>query len=192
MNQTKHRSNTHESKSKPHNTKTNYILTMHSRERFKERVANNGKSNTQVIIKWLKRALNEGYKVSESNDGDVCYRYGKYLVVMNERTLITISYYKRQDVKPLKEDLNKIIARRLRKEMKQLVKQRKDILIQASEVDIERLKSASAAKQKRLYDDREDLLKDAAEIKNQAKSIIDLGNRYGLEKKDFVMDSDLI
>ncbi|MEP9852134.1 hypothetical protein ABDK10_05465 [Staphylococcus aureus] len=192
MKQTKHRSNTHENKSKPHNTKTNYILTMHARERFKERVSNNGKSNTQAIVKWLKRALNEGYKVSENNDGDVCYRYGKYLVVMNDRTLITISYYKRQDVKPLKEDLNKIIARRLRKEIKELVKHRKDTLIKASEVDIERLKSLSVPKQKRLYDEREDLLKEAAEIKNQTKSIVDLANRYGIEKVDIVLDSDLL
>lgn len=175
---------------KSHNHK--YIITMHARERYKERVNPNGNNNPQAIVKWLKRALNEGYEVSKNKEGDTCYRYGKYLVVMNGKTLITISYHNRQDVKPLKDDINKIIARRLRKDIKQFATQRKDLMVKAREAEIEGLRTNSRPKQLRLFEECDQLLTEAKELRKQVGSIIDLGNRYGLEKSELVREVDLL
>lgn len=176
-------------------TKKSYILTMHAKERYRERVANGNsntsKSNTSAL-KWVTKALNNGHVVSENKDGTTTYRYQKFLIVMSGKTVITISYHNDRDVKPLKEDIKQIILRRLKKEIKPLVKQRKELLIKASELEIEVLKSTSRNKQIRLRDNQTEITKEGSSIRSQVKAIIDLGSQYGLSKQDLILDSDLI
>lgn len=176
-------------------TKKSYILTMHAKERYRERVAN-GNSNTSKsnasALKWVTKALNNGHVVSENKDGTTTYRYQRYLIVMSGKTVITISYHNEQDVKHLKEDIRTIIARRLKKEVKPLIKQRKETLIKASEINIEILKSTSHIKQLRLQEEQEVMTKEGSSIKSQIKAIIDLGSHYGVCKQDLILDSDLI
>lgn len=174
------------------NNKKRYIMTMHAKERYIERVQNaNKKFNKGSALNWVTQAINNGHVVSEK-DGEVCYRYQKYMIVVRGNSVITISYHNDRDVKPLKEDLKATIARRLRKAVKPLVKNRKEVLIKANEVEIEVLKSTTRSKQLRLNDVRDKYRQEGKSLKSQITAIIDLGSQYGVAKQDLIQDSDLI
>lgn len=174
------------------NNKKRYIMTMHARDRYIERVQNaNKKFNKGSALNWVTQAINNGHVVSEK-DGEVCYRYQKYMIVVRGNSIITISYHNDRDVKPLKEDVKATIARRLRKDIKPLVKNRKEVLIKANEVDIEILKASARSKQVRLREVWQDLRQEGQSLKSQITAIIDLGSQYGVCKQDLIQDSDLI
>lgn len=173
--------------------KRKYILTMHAKERYRERVAGNGKAKSNVdALKWVTRALNNGHVVSENKDGTTTYRYQKYLIVMSNNTVITISYHNDQDVKPLKEDIATMIKKRLRKDIKALVTQRKNLMIKSYELNIEKLKTTTRTKQLRLEVEANGLTKECQSLKSQIKAIVDVGNRHGINKEDIILESDLI
>lgn len=173
--------------------KRKYILTMHAKERYRERVATDGANKSNVAaLKWVTRALNNGHLASENKDGTTTYRYQKYLIVMSNNTVITISYHNDQDVKPLKEDIASMIRKRLRKEIKVLVTQRKNLMIKSHELNIEKLKATTRTKQLRSEVEVDGLQKECQSLRSQIKAIIDVGNRHGINKEDIVLDSDLI
>ncbi|WP_337227907.1 hypothetical protein [Staphylococcus succinus] len=173
--------------------KPKYILTMHAKERYRERVVGDGKGKSNVsALKWVTRALNNGYLIGKNSDGTTTYRYQKFLIVMGGKTVITISYHNDRDVRPLKEDINKIITRRLRKELKPLIANRKNLMIKSHELDIEALRTNSRAKQVRLQDERDELVKEYSTLKSQIKTIVDFANKYGIAKQDIVLETDLV
>lgn len=173
--------------------KRKYILTLHAKERYRERVATDGANKSNVAaLKWVTRALNQGHVVTQNKDGTSTYRYQKYLIVMNNNTVITISYHNDQDVKPLKEDVTAIIIKRLRKEIKPLVTNRKNLLAKAHELETEKYKSNSYNKQLKLEEQANGLTKEGQSLRSQIKAIIAFGNKYGINKEDIILDSDLI
>ena len=174
-------------------TKRKYILSMHAKERYIERVQKEGKKhNKNSAANWVNQAIANGQLIETQNDGTVLYRFKQYVIVVIGNTIKTISYYNYQDVKPLKEDITQIIKKRLRKEIKPLVAERKQLLIKAHELDIEMIKTNSRTKQLRLQKDGELLTKEGADIRSQIKAIIDFAHKYGIHKQDIVLDTDLV
>lgn len=175
-----------------HNKKK-YILTLHAEERYLERVQRKDrKYNKGSALNWVKQAIDNGHVATQNKDGTITYRYQKYLIVMSNNTVITISYHNDQDLKPLKEDIASTIRKRLRKEIKVLVTQRKNLMIKSHELNIEKLKATARTKQLRLEVEANGLAKECQSLRSRIKAVVDVGNKYGINKEDIILDSDLI
>ena len=170
-----------------------YKITAHATERFKERVLENTESeiNYSQVKKWLMVALTKGYKVDEDNN-KVRYRYADFLIIMDNKTLVTISYYGFNDFKYIQEELNRKDTTRLKKEVRRLVYHRKRLMVKANKIDNKRIMSVSVEEQQKLKKEIVNIQEEASVIKKKIKALKCVANKYKIDKTDIFLESDLV
>ena len=168
-----------------------YKITQHARLRFKERVSENKNPSMKEIREWLNRAFSRGYKIGKER-GRERYRYGQYLIIVEYKTIITISYYAYNEFKYDQKKLENGDISGFRKVVRGKVNHRKSILIKCNKIDIERIMSNSIEEQKYLEKTIEDLRLEASKMKKQIKALISVANDYGISKSELILEGDLI
>ena len=155
-----------------------YKITNHAKLRFAQRVSKTNNPSTKEIKIWLNKALNKGYIVDKKK-GRNGYRYGSYLIVVDYKTIVTISYYGYNEFKYIQEELNRGDISRLKKEVRHRVNNRKRIMIKCNEIDNKRIMSESKKDQKLLEEEIMNLKKEASKIRKQIKALINVASIYG-------------
>lgn len=171
----------------------NYKVSKHAIERFKERVLMNTKKEVKPleVKEWLMVALTKGYKVDEEDNRNR-YKYADFLVVMDNDVLVTISYYGFNDFKYIREELNRKDITRLKKEARELVYYRKKLMIKANEVDNKRIMSESASEQQKLKTEINKIQEEIFITKKKIKSLKNIANKYGIDKNEIFLETDLV
>lgn len=170
---------------KSHNTQNKkYILSLHAIERYHERV---GKGKTKAdAIKWVTRAIRDGYVFEEYKDGRVAYKYRQYKIVVQNKLVITISYHKNEDFKDLKDDVTKTIRNKLKRELRPLLRNKKDTSIAIHEAHIRCINAKSPKVKKAIQETIQGLETDLKTIKGQINSVVQLGHKYNVQKDELI------
>ncbi len=114
--------------------KTEYQLSHHAYERYKQRV--NKKGNKKDALNWCVQAIAVSTFLGEHN----CYRYYKHkdykLVVGEKNTIITISYFNDAYKETFRKEINAMIKSKFNNKLKPLYKVKKKQQINLYEAKI--------------------------------------------------------
>ncbi|MEX6128632.1 hypothetical protein [Staphylococcus saprophyticus] len=118
--------------------KTEYTLTHHAYERYKQRVGK-GK-NKSAALNWIVQAIKNSSYLGET-DGYRYYKYDEFKIVIGEKNkVVTISYFNDSHIKEFKKEMNKFIRNKFINKLKPYYRIKKGLQIEVYEAKIRQLK----------------------------------------------------
>lgn len=166
--------------------KTEYLLTQHAFERFKQRVGK-GKSKADAL-NWVAQAISNSILVRQTDEYRF-YKYGEYKIIVGDKNkVITISYFNDSHTKNFKKEVNKLIHNKFKSKIQPFYKVKKNLQIKIYEAKIRKLKAKNPKTQEIIQQEISELEKQLIRTISSIDEIIKLGEKYNvpnsLLKKD--------
>lgn len=164
--------------------KSEYSLTDHAFERFKQRV---GKGKTKsAALNWVSQSIANSTYLGETN-GYRYYKYNEYKLVIGEKNkVVTISYFNDSFTKEFKKDMNKFIRNKFINKLKPYYRVKNKLQIEVYEAKIKQLKvhnpDTKAVIQKEIEDLENQLVRTIGSIDN----IIKLAENFNVPKNELI------
>lgn len=166
--------------------KTEYKLTEHAYERYKQRVGK-GKSKSHAL-NWIVQAINNSNFLGET-DVYRYYKYGEYKIVVGEKNkIVTISYFNDSHIKDFKKEMNQYIRNKFINKLKPYYRVKKNLQIEVYESKIKQLKVNNP-------DTKEIIQKEITELETQLvrtigsiDNIIKLGEHYNIPANELTKE----
>lgn len=166
--------------------KTEYTLTQHAYERFKQRVGK-GK-NKSAALNWVVQAISNSIFIGES-DSYRYYKYGDFKIVVGEKNkIITISYFNDSHVKDFKKEMNSFIRTKFKNKLKPLYRIKKSLQIEVYEAKIRQLKVNNPTTKAIIQNEITDLESQLVRTIGSIDNIIKLAGNYNIPSNDLTKE----
>lgn len=164
--------------------KTEYRLSHHAFERYKQRV--NVKGSKKDALNWSVQAIADSTFLGESN----CYRYYKhkdYKIVIGEKnTIITISYFNDAGREAFRKEVNVMIKRKFNNKLKPLYKLKKKQQINLYEAKIRYLNAKNPKVKESIQALIDEMESELTKTIGQIDNIKSLSERYNLPSHQLI------
>ncbi|MFQ3872316.1 hypothetical protein [Staphylococcus sp. Mo2-1] len=158
--------------------KTEYSLTQHAYERFRQRV---GKGNNKDdALNWIAQAISNSVFVRQT-DGYRYYKYGEYKIVVGEENkVVTISYFNDSHTKEFKKEVNKMIRAKFKAKLQPFYRAKKSLQIEVYEAKIRQLKAKNPKTQAIIQEEISELETQLIRTIASIDEIIKLGQHFNV------------
>lgn len=164
--------------------KTEYNLSHHAYERYKQRV--NVKGSKKDALNWGVQAIASSTFLGESD----CYRYYKYkdykIVVGEKNTIITISYFNDAGRESFRKEVNIMIKRKFNNKLKPLYKVKKKQQINLYEAKIRYLNAKNPKVKESIQALIDEMESELTKTIGQIDNIKSLSERYNLPSHQLI------
>ncbi|MBF7023720.1 hypothetical protein ISP05_01920 [Staphylococcus kloosii] len=164
--------------------KTEYKLSQHAFERFKQRV---GKGKTKdAALNWAVQAIQNSTNLGETN-GYRFYKYGEFKIVVGDKNqIVTISYFNDSHIKDFKKEINKTIRTKFINKLKPYYRMKKNLQIELYEAKIRQLKANNPKVKAVIEDEVVNLEKELVRTIGSIDNIIKAAEHYNVPSNELI------
>lgn len=166
--------------------KTEYQISHHAFERFKQRVKK-GKSKTDAL-NWCVQSIANSKFLGERD----CYRYYKFndykIIVGEKNTIITISYFNDSGKNVFRKEVNAMIKRKFDNRLKPLYRVKKKQQITLYETKIRYLNAKNPKVKESIQIQIDELEKEITETIGVIDNIMSLSEHYNLPSNQLIKE----
>lgn len=160
--------------------KSEYTLTQHAFERFKQRV---GKGKTKDdALNWAAQAISNSQYLGMT-DGYRYYKYAEYKIVVGEKNkIVTVSYFNASHTKEFKKEVNRHIRSKFRAKLQPFYRAKKSLQIEVYEAKIRQLKAKNPKTQAIIQEEISDLEAQLVRTIGSIDEIKRLGDHFNVPR----------
>lgn len=166
--------------------KTEYTLTHHAYERYKQRVGK-GKSKS-AALNWVVQAISNSTYIGET-DGYRYYKYDEFKMVVGEKNkIITISYFNDSHTKDFKKEMNALVRTRFINKLKPYYRVKKSLQIEVYEAKIRQLKVNNPTTKAIIQNEITELESQLVRTIGSIDNIIKLAANYNVPSNELIRE----
>lgn len=162
---------------------TNINVTNHAYERYLLRVNKYG--NRDQARTWLASALNKAKFVKKQEDLNEVYVYGKHKLIIDKHlnivTILSTDDIDWDSIEDTRDDITKYVTNKLKREVRPLVKRRKELQVSIYEAEINKIRARSPKIKANIQEKIDTLINDKNKTTNKMEGIVKTAKKYYID-----------